>query len=184
MTIAKYMKWGISCIRIIILKVKYRSQICFDKKNLFNIYIGKYCAIKIEGTAKIILGQNVYIDNYMNIHLENDAMLKIGDNVYFNEFCRIAAKEKINIGSNVMFGSNVSVFDHDHDISRGVFNGTHNYICRPVHIHDNVWCGANVVILKGSIIEENSVVAANAVVTTRISSGIWAGVPAVKIKEI
>ncbi len=182
--ISKLIKWGCALCRLILLKLIYRDRICFNIKDIKTIYIGKYSKIKLDGKSKLILGKNVYIDDFANIHTENDAILKIGDNVYFNEFCRIAAKQKITIGSNIIFGSNVCIFDHDHDIQYGVMNGIKNYICKPIYIDACVWCGANVVILKGSIINQNCVVGANSIVNKHLISGVWAGNPLKKIKEI
>lgn len=40
--------------------------------------------------------------------------VKIGDNVFFNNGTSIAAKEKIEIGDNCIFGENVKIYDHNH----------------------------------------------------------------------
>ena len=51
-------------------------------------------------------------------------------------------------------------------------------------IEPDVWCGANVTILKGVHIGKGSVIAAGAVVTKNIGEyEIWAGVPAKKIRN-
>ena len=39
--------------------------------------------------------------------------VKIGDNVFFNNGTSIAAKEKIEIGDNCIFGENVKIYDHN-----------------------------------------------------------------------
>ncbi|WP_222703085.1 DapH/DapD/GlmU-related protein [Fusobacterium pseudoperiodonticum] len=54
-----------------------------------------------------------------------------------------------------------------------------------IHIKRNVWLGANVAVLTGATIGENSIVAANSVVTKDIPANvIVAGNPAKIIKEI
>ena len=53
-----------------------------------------------------------------------------------------------------------------------------------INIEDNVWIGANVTILDGVTIKSGCVIGAGAVVTKSTEpNGIYAGVPARKIKE-
>jgi len=55
---------------------------------------------------------------------------------------------------------------------------------QPVVIEEDVWCGANVTILKGVHIGKGSVIAAGAVVIRDVGEYvIWGAVPAKKIKN-
>lgn len=55
---------------------------------------------------------------------------------------------------------------------------------RKVIIEDEVWIGANAVVLQGVVIGYGSIIAAGAVVTKSIPPmEIWGGVPAKKIKD-
>ena len=63
----------------------------------------------------------------------------------------------------------------------------HNATVHGCEIHDHVLIGMNAVILDDAVIESNSIIAAGAVVTkgTRVKSGnVYAGIPAVKVKEL
>jgi len=63
----------------------------------------------------------------------------------------------------------------------------HNATVHGCTIHDNVLIGMNAVILDNVVIHPNSIIAAGSVVTkgTVVESGsIYAGIPAVKIKNI
>lgn len=63
----------------------------------------------------------------------------------------------------------------------------HNATVHGCTIHDNVLIGMNAVILDEVVINSNSIIAAGAVVTkgTVVESGcIYAGIPAVKVKDI
>lgn len=63
----------------------------------------------------------------------------------------------------------------------------HNATVHGCTIKDNVLIGMNAVILDGVVIEPNSIIAAGSVVTkgTKVESGsVYAGIPAVKIKNI
>lgn len=63
----------------------------------------------------------------------------------------------------------------------------HNSTVHGCTIHDNVLIGMNAVILDEVVIHSNTIIAAGAVVTkgTVVESGcIYAGIPAVKVKDI
>lgn len=60
-----------------------------------------------------------------------------------------------------MFGPGVMVFDHDHDYTYALSED--RYKEQSVIIGDNVWIGANTVILRGTTIGANSVVGAGCV---------------------
>ena len=88
------------------------------------------------------------------------------------------------IGKKVVFGPRPTIITGDHRI-----DVLGNYIVdnvdklpendQPVIIEDDVWCGANVTILKGVTIGRGSVIAAGAVVTKPIPPySIAGGVPA------
>lgn len=61
----------------------------------------------------------------------------------------------------------------------------HLGIAKPVTIGNDVWMGANVVVLPGVTIGDNVVIAAGAVVTKDVPSNtLVAGVPAKKIRDL
>ena len=61
----------------------------------------------------------------------------------------------------------------------------HSLLTRPIVVKRNAWLGANVTVLAGVTIGENSIVAAGAVVTKDVPSRmVVAGAPARIIREI
>lgn len=95
----------------------------------------------------------------------------------------------LTIGKKVVFGPRPTIITGDHRI-----DVIGSYILdnvdklpendQPVIIEDDVWCGANVTILKGVIIGRGSVIAAGAVVTKSIPRySIAGGVPARVLKK-
>ena len=98
------------------------------------------------------------------------------------------------IGKKVLFGPNPTIITGDHRIDilgkyiadvtvEDKFVDGVNVYDQPVVIEDDVWCGANVTILKGVTIGHGSVVAAGAVVTKSFPPySIIGGVPAKLIK--
>lgn len=89
-------------------------------------------------------------------------MLSIKKGCFINCNVQIVSLEKILIGENVIVGPNVVIVDHDHDYKS--IDRKHKFVTSPIIIEDNVWIGANSVIMKGTIIGKNSVVAAGTVI--------------------
>ena len=92
----------------------------------------------------------------------------------------------VEIGNNVNLAQGITVTALNHN-----FSDTNKRIdeqgvsTTPVTIEDDVWIGANAVILPGVTIGEHSVVAAGAVVTKDVPPhSLVAGVPAKVIKKI
>ncbi len=74
----------------------------------------------------------------------------------------IAAKA-ISLGRDVMIGRNVVIYDSDHHTICNDKQETTNPDAK-VSIGDHVWLATNAVVLKGTVIGEGSMIAANAVV--------------------
>ena len=116
--------------------------------------------------------------NYANIVLHPNAEI--------NNWCKLLAKDRIEIGENSTLAYGATVLTSANP------NGPHNKLSElypamtaPVVIGDNVWIGANATILPGVTIGSMSVVAAGAVVTKDVPSGVLvAGNPAVIKKEL
>lgn len=129
------------------------------------------------------LGSQVFIDT--NVYFRYPSRVYIGDNVSINRGCEfypsLYNKEAvIKIGNNIRFGPNVRLLAAGHDHTKLDLPD----VAEKIIIKDNVWIGGNVIITKGVIIEEGTVVAAGAVVTkSTVPYGIYAGIPAKKIKD-
>ena len=78
----------------------------------------------------------------------------------------IVAAEKVVIGENVGIGVNSCIYDTDfHPVDPYLRrkNRREDILCSPVIIGNDVWLGANVIVLKGVVIGDRSVVAAGSV---------------------
>jgi len=116
------------------------------------------------------------------IKCTDKAEITIGDNCFFNHNCSLTAAENIVIGNQCMFANNFVVVDHDHDRKDGKI--LKELVSAPVKIGNNVWCGANVTILKGVTIGDGAVIAAGSVVNRDVAAySVVAGVPARKISK-
>lgn len=121
----------------------------------------------ISGGGKIKMGYHVCALKNCRFSAHG-GVLQIGNNVGFNTNCIISSHDNIFIGNNVEIGPNVCIYDHDHDVKceGGIKSG--NFITDPVSIGDNAWIGANVVILRGTKIGKNCIIAAGSIVKGEI----------------
>ena len=101
------------------------------------------------------------------------------DTVYFD------GSGDINIGSGVNIHRNVCIFTHEHDHSKSVPIAESGVVISSLDIGDDVFIGANVVILsKVNKIGNGAVIGAGSVLTKDVGEyEIWAGNPAKFIKH-
>jgi acetyltransferase-like isoleucine patch superfamily enzyme len=121
-----------------------------------------------------------HINMYSPVKLSTstkDAIIIIGANSRIHGTC-IHAYEKITIGKNCLIAANCQIIDTSrHDLS---FDNPEKRLIpsaktKPVEIGDNVWIGANSIILPGVTIGSGSVIAAGSVVTKNIPPYTLAG---------
>ena len=99
--------------------------------------------------------------------------ISIGNNCYINFNVTMIDDGKIEIGNNVLIGPNVTISTVNHPLAYEERIKNKIYV-KNVIIEDNVWIGANCVILPGVKIEKNSVIGAGSVVTKNIPSNVLA----------
>lgn len=108
--------------------------------------------------------------------------IQTGDNNFIGNNCEFNIKSSIIIGNNNLIASGCKFIDHDHSVTIGTLIKDQDCLIQKIQVGDDVWIGANAIILKGVIIENGAVIAAGAVVNKSIPANeIWAGVPAKKI---
>ena len=110
------------------------------------------------------IGKEFKMRDGAKIRVRKGAVCIIGKNVSINCNNMIACREHIEIGDNVEFSPNVQIYDHDHDFRAEGGIKAKQYKTSPVVIGNNVWIGANTVILRGAKIGDNAVIAAGSVV--------------------
>ena len=107
-----------------------------------------------------------------------------GSNIYANFNLTLVDDGDIYIGNHVMFGPNVTISTANHPINPELRAKGLQYI-KNVHIDENVWIGANVVIVPGVHIGKNSVIGAGSIVTKDIPENVVAvGNPCRVLREI
>jgi acetyltransferase-like isoleucine patch superfamily enzyme len=150
--------------------------------------------VLVTGKGRVVIGKNCAFGFKLGgfnrkgcIELQArypDAVIEIGDNVSTNNNLFICCANRIKIGPETLIGQNVTLMDFE-------AHGTHPDKRREmgdigeIIIGNNVWIGNNVMILRGTHIGENSIVAGGAVVKGIFPGNvIIGGVPAAIIKNI
>lgn len=120
--------------------------------------------ITIDKGGKLEIGNKFKMRDGAKIRVREGAICKIGMNTSINCNNMIACRKKNIIGDDVQFSSNVQIYDHDHDfrVEGGVKSG--KYKTGSIEIGNNVWIGANTIILRGTKIGDNAVIAAGSIV--------------------
>ncbi|MGI5857307.1 MAG: sugar O-acetyltransferase [Candidatus Merdivicinus sp.] len=110
--------------------------------------------------------------------------IRVGENFYANHNCVILDGGGVEIGDNVLFAPNVGVYTAGHPLDVERRNAGLEY-AYPVKIGNNVWIGADVSILPGVEIGDNTVVGAGSVVNRSLPGNVLAaGNPCRVIREI
>lgn len=131
--------------------------------------------IRNKGTFTIgrqaVFNSNWYKPIYLSINNEN-AKLTIEKNVRINYGTEISLVDNVFIGAFSQISIDCLIYDTDWHSLDGL---DREIPVAPVHIGRGVWLGARVVVLKGVHIGDNTVVAANSLVTKDLPSCVLAG---------
>jgi maltose O-acetyltransferase len=131
----------------------------------------------IQNSGTIEIGDQVIFDSkwYKPIYIQlsrPEARLTIEDNVYINYGTEISLVKDIFIGTYSLISIDCLIYDTDwHNIDG---SGKDAPIA-PTRIGRGVWLGARVMVMKGVTIGDNTVVAANSVVTNDLPNNVLAG---------
>ena len=183
------------------LRIKYYKWFNRWYFRLKGITFGKnmqvYCKVYVTGGGgKIVIGDDFHLTSGDAINPicrnlrgcihrgSRSATITIGDHVGMSSPC-IRINERLTIGNHVNFGGNCTIMDTDvHQLDylarRGERPASPDDIATtvrsaPVTIEDDVWLGANVIVLKGVTIGARSVIGAGSVVTKSIPADCIAG---------
>lgn len=138
--------------------------------NNCNVHIGKRCCF-----------------NELTIYMEDDQnLIDVGEHTSIDGKTELACIEgtKINIGNDCMFSRNIHVRTGD---AHSIVNIQSDRInpSKDIIIKDHTWIGTETIIMKGAVINENSIIGAGAIVLSKefSANSIIAGNPAKVIKS-
>lgn len=98
------------------------------------------------------------------LRVRKGGMVQLGKNFSMSNRCLITAYESVVIGDDVQLGPDVKIYDQDHDFRAPGGLKAMKFKTAPVKIGNNVWIGANCIILRGTEIGDDCVVAAGSVI--------------------
>ena len=160
----------------------------------------KFCTRKstislVDGPSPkdIIIGDKVWMWGTLNS--QNGGKIVFGDYSKIGPGSSVNSVEKIVIGNYTAIGENVHISDNNNHPVNPSYR-KYMRVCgdieprrwkhsahAPVEIGENCWIGRNVSIMKGVTIGDNSIIAANSVVTKSVPANcIAAGNPAKVVK--
>lgn len=151
-----YLSCSFGILKCFLYKFIYFNRIEFENIPKFNSSV----KIAVKKGSKLVIKKGFRARNNVSFRLYDNSKVAIGSDCFFNDGCSINARCKISIGNNFKAGHNVILLDNDHDYK----NNIDEYITEPIEIGNNVWIGANTIVLKGVKIGNNSVIAAGSIV--------------------
>ena len=118
------------------------------------------------------------------LRIEGDPRnVRIGERSYLNLDCYLEAVAPVHIGVDCAIGMQVLIITSDHRAPGGGWRQEASGL--PVRIGDRVWIGARATVLPGVTIGDDVIVAAGAIVSSDCApGGVYAGVPARRIREV
>lgn len=148
------------------------------------VIISKIAEIEhsVRGT-RIIVEEGARVDSFVKIEpLGGVGVVHIGENSYLNSGVVIYSGNGVDIGEGVLIAANctLAAVNHEHrSKDKTIIEQRFMPSKGGIRIEDDVWIGANSVILDGAVIRKGAVVGACSLVMGELEPySINAGVPA------
>jgi len=162
-------------------RIYWKKQ--FSRSGFFTLYQG--CVI--TGAKRISLGEGALISRNCSLYAHNNGLIKLGKRASINNNVILGASDngEIILGNDVMVGFNTVMRASNHRYNkRNVPIIEQGHVGGRIVIEDDVWIGANAVILPNVKIGKGAIIGAGAVVNRNVPSyALAGGVPAKVIKE-
>ena len=127
----------------------------------------------IRGT-KIIVGDNSVIDSFVKIKpAGGSGDLRLGSFCYINSGCVFYTGNGITLGNNVLVAANCTLAPVNHAFEdKSVLIREQGFAMSRggIHIEDDVWIGANCVVLDGAHLRQGCVIAAGSIVRGEVAA--------------
>lgn len=132
--------------------------------------------------SRIVVGAHSVIDSFVKIKpAGGSGDLLLGEHVYINSGCVLYTGNGIRIGNNVAIAANCTFAPVNHayrDKNRLIREQGFLPSKGGIVVEDDVWIGANCVLLDGALLRRGCVIAAGAIVRGEIPAyTVWAGEP-------
>ncbi|KQM31048.1 MAG: DapH/DapD/GlmU-related protein [Agrobacterium cavarae] len=124
--------------------------------------------------TRIIIGENCVVDSFVKIKpAGGNGDVVIGSSSYINSGCVLYSGSGITIGNNVLIAANCTLAPVNHD-----FRDPDRLIREQgflpskggIRVENDVWIGANSVILDGAYLREGCIIGAGSIVRGEVPS--------------
>lgn len=154
------------------------NRLIKSRKFYFRLKASTYHLLGVKLSESVRIEDDVDLLGLKNI--------RIGDNSFIGKRSRLVAyNSEINIGKNVLIATNNTLITRSHvysDINIPI--NQQGYTNKPIIIEDDVWIGANCIILSGVTIGKGAVVSANSLVNKDVEPyTIVGGIPIKLLKK-
>lgn len=156
---------GFALLRGFLVKAKYMTNPNVKLGSDFRVYSWP----QISGPGKVVIGNKVSIrSSFLRrtciLTHTKEAVVTIGNGGSISG-TRISCVDLVTIGNEALFGS-VTIIDSDIIPTEDIIIDTkwREEHVQPIKIGDYVWCGTNSFILSGSVIGDECVLGAGAVI--------------------
>lgn len=112
--------------------------------------------VRFEGSAAFGSGSRVSVGE--------NGYLEVGDGFRNTAKCQIVCHQSVVLGRNSLVSWDTLIMDTDSHSLEG------RPVALPVHVGNTVWIGCRTAVLKGAVIPDRSVVAAQSVITKDLGS--------------
>ena len=165
-SLANYISCPVTLLKLSILKLLFPRSLRFKAIERFSPNV----VIDVDRKSRIIFDYGVSIHSNSRISANSGGIMTIGKKTSFNVGCIVTCKHSVKIGENVAFGPNVMVFDHNHLVNQNYDLDAKKFTYSEVYVGNNVWIGAGTILLPGTHIGDNCVIAAGSVINKAISN--------------
>ncbi len=143
------------------------------------VIIGEGCWFDLVSLeSKIKVGDEAKIARFCTFKA-GPGNIDIGEGANFGPFCLVSGYGGVEIGKYTQIASHVVILSYTHDMDKSMPIKFQETPLKKVTIQEDVWVGAQVVVLPGVTIGTGSIIGAGAVVSKDIPEySIAAGVPA------
>ena len=147
-----------------------------------------FSKLHVTWPHQVQIGRGCRLEHDIYFHFDgiyqSGPSILIGDGCFLGSNCEFNITNRIEIGNHCQIASGSRFVDHNHGMEPGKLIGGQAQTSAPIVLGEDVWIGANAVILEGVTIGSGAVVGAGAVVTRPVAANtVVGGVPARVIRE-
>lgn len=138
---------------------------------------------QILRSAGVAIGSGTKVNPGISF-IGDPTSLRIGSEVFINSQLLVGANAPITIADGASIGPRVTLVPTTHELGPETKRAG-AVIAAPIVIGRGAWLGAGVTVISGVTIGAGCVVAAGAVVVSDLEpNGVYAGVPAKRVREL